>query len=45
MESEISALNSIKVDLIERQCIYVRFTLYLTVIDGKVLNALTNTKS
>jgi len=45
IQEEIKNLIPCKVILNDKQIIYVKFSLYLTVIDGKVLNALTNTKS
>jgi len=46
IQEKIKNLIPCKVILNDKQIIiYVKFSLYLTVIDGKVLNALTNTKS
>jgi len=44
IQEEIKNLIPCKV-IHDKQIIVVKFSLYLTVIDGKVLNALTNTKS
>lgn len=45
INEEIQNLVPCKIMLNERLCIYIKYQLHLTVIDGKVLNALTNTKS
>jgi len=45
IECEIKKLLSFKIPLTESQYVYVKFRIYLTAIDGKELNALTDTKS
>lgn len=45
IEEEINALNTLVVNIGDKRMLHVKFRLYLTLIDGKVLNILTGTKS
>ena len=45
IKEEIANLLPCKEIFSNNQCVYIKYQLYLIVIDGKVLNALTGTKS
>jgi len=45
LKRQIDKLQSCKIILSDGKFVYIKFRLYLTVIDGKVLNALTGTNS
>lgn len=45
IEEQIKKLETFQVQINEKSCINVKFKLFLTIIDGKVLNVLTETPS